>query len=55
MLNRVSLALGVMTRAIVENRPCSPSFADGVAAQAVMDACQQSDKARAWVNVKHDI
>jgi predicted dehydrogenase len=42
-------------RAIIENRPCSPSFADGVAAQAVMDACQQSDKARAWVDVKHDI
>lgn len=42
-------------RAIVENRPCSPSFADGVAAQAVMEACIQSDKTRSWVDVKHDV
>jgi predicted dehydrogenase len=41
-------------RAIVEGRPCTPSFADGVAAQAVMEACIRSDKTRAWVDVRHD-
>lgn len=39
-------------RAIQENRPCSPSFADGVLAQAVMDACIQSSQTRQWVDVK---
>jgi predicted dehydrogenase len=37
--------------AIVNHRPCSPSFADGVRAQAVMEAALQSAKQRRWVDV----
>jgi predicted dehydrogenase len=41
-------------RAILENRPATPSFADGVAVQAVMDAAIESSEKRAWVDVKHE-
>jgi predicted dehydrogenase len=37
--------------AIVNKRPASPSFADGVQAQAVMEAALKSDETSAWVNV----
>ena len=37
--------------AIIHNRPCRPSFADGARAQAVMDAAIQSDAERRWVDV----
>jgi predicted dehydrogenase len=41
-------------RAIAEDRPCSPSFADGVAVQAVMDAAIESSERRMWVDVKQE-
>jgi predicted dehydrogenase len=37
--------------AIVEQRPCRPSFADGVNVQAVMDAALESARDRRWVDV----
>jgi len=37
--------------AIVNNRPATPSFADGARCQAVMDAALKSDETSAWVNV----
>ncbi len=38
-------------RAIVEQRPCVPSFIDGAKAQAVMDAALLSAKEKRWVDV----
>jgi predicted dehydrogenase len=38
-------------QAIAEGRPCRPSFYDGVRAQAVMEAIQQSDREKRWVTV----
>ena len=38
--------------AIVNQRPCSPSFADGARAQAVMDAALASAEQRRWVDVQ---
>jgi predicted dehydrogenase len=38
-------------RAIVEQRPCVPSFIDGASAQAVMDAALLSAKEKRWVDV----
>ena len=38
--------------AIVNRRPCSPSFVDGARAQAVMEAALQSAQERRWVDVK---
>jgi predicted dehydrogenase len=38
-------------QAIVEGRPCQPSFLDGVLAQGVMDAIQLSDREKRWVDV----
>jgi predicted dehydrogenase len=37
--------------AILNQRPCSPSFADGVRAQGVMDAAILSSRERRWVDV----
>ena len=37
--------------AIVNNRPCRPSFFDGMRAQAVMDAAIESHRERKWVEV----
>jgi predicted dehydrogenase len=37
--------------AILNNRPATPSFADGARCQAVMDAALKSDETSAWVNV----
>jgi predicted dehydrogenase len=37
--------------AIVNDRPCRPSFRDGATAQAVMDAAIRSSDQRAWVDV----
>jgi predicted dehydrogenase len=37
--------------AIVNKRAASPSFADGVRAQAVMEAALKSDETSAWVDV----
>jgi predicted dehydrogenase len=37
--------------AIANNRPCQPSFREGVMAQAVMDAVQQSQAVGKWVDV----
>jgi len=37
--------------AITNNRPASPSFRDGAAAQAVMDAAVRSNENRSWVEV----
>jgi predicted dehydrogenase len=37
--------------AIVENRPCRPSFAEGVAVQAVMDAALLSEQQHRWVEL----
>ena len=39
--------------AIVNSRPCKPSFLDGAAAQAVMDAAVQSEAQKCWVDVEH--
>ena len=39
--------------AIAGNRPCVPSFADGVMAQAVMDAIASSSQRRRWVDVTY--
>jgi predicted dehydrogenase len=41
--------------AIVNKRPCSPSFADGAKAQIVMDAAVQSHRERRWVDVNYQI
>jgi predicted dehydrogenase len=41
--------------AIVNNRPCVPSFFEGVAVQAVMDAAQESSQQRAFVDVARRI
>ena len=38
--------------AIANNRPCRPSFREGVMAQAVMDAAVQSVQTHAWVKVQ---
>lgn len=38
-------------QAIAEGRPCQPSFYDGMRVQAVMDAIQQSDREKRWVDV----
>jgi predicted dehydrogenase len=38
-------------QAILEQRPCRPSFADGVKVQGVMDAILQSAAERRWVDV----
>ncbi|MBN9388333.1 MAG: Gfo/Idh/MocA family oxidoreductase [Chloroflexi bacterium] len=38
-------------QAIVEGRPCQPSFLDGVLVQGVMDAIQLSDREKRWVDV----
>ena len=38
-------------RAIVDQRPCVPSFIDGAQAQAVMDAALLSAKEKRWVDV----
>ncbi len=38
-------------QAIAEGRPCQPSFYEGVQAQAVIEAVQQSDREQRWVNV----
>jgi predicted dehydrogenase len=38
-------------QAIVEERPCVPSFADGVKVQAVMDAVLTSSRERRWVEI----
>ncbi|GAC1537527.1 MAG: Gfo/Idh/MocA family oxidoreductase [Herpetosiphon sp.] len=40
-------------RAIVEGRPCRPSFYDGVVVQAVMDAALRSAAEKRWVDVEH--
>ncbi len=37
--------------AILEGRPCTPSFADGTAAQAVMDAALVAAAERRWVDL----
>lgn len=37
--------------AILEGRPCRPSFLDGARAEAVMDAAIQSEEQRRWVEV----
>ena len=37
--------------AIVEDRACVPSFAEGVAAQGVMEAILLSERERRWVEV----
>lgn len=37
--------------AIVENRPCRPSFVEGLATQGVMDAIQTAAAKRRWVDV----
>lgn len=37
--------------AIVNQRPCRPSFLDGVMVQAVMEAAVESEEKRAWVDV----
>ena len=41
--------------AIVQGRPCRPSFLDGAAAQGVMDAAVQSAAERRWVSVAHPL
>jgi predicted dehydrogenase len=38
-------------QAVVENRPCRPSFYDGMRCQAVVDAVLQSAAERRWVDV----
>lgn len=43
----------VWVEAIREGRDCEPSFADGVRAQAVMNAVMQSIDERKWVDVKY--
>jgi len=39
--------------AIVHDRPCVPSFADGVMAQAVMDAVVNASQRRRWMDVTY--
>jgi len=39
--------------AILNNRPCRPSFKEGVMAQAVMDAAIMSSEQRRWVDVDY--
>jgi predicted dehydrogenase len=41
--------------AIQNQRPCRPSFKDGVMAQQVMDAALQSHENRAWVEVEVEV
>jgi predicted dehydrogenase len=41
--------------AIREGRPCEPSFADGVRAQAVMQAAMQSAAEYRWVDVPREV
>ena len=38
-------------QAIIEDRPCSPSFYDGMRCQAVVDAVLRSAAERRWVDV----
>lgn len=37
--------------AILEQRPCNPSFADGAKVQAVIDAALEAQRSRRWVEV----
>jgi predicted dehydrogenase len=39
--------------AIVNSRPCSPSFYEGVMAQAVMDAAIESAQQRRWIELRY--
>jgi predicted dehydrogenase len=39
--------------AIVNDRSCAPSFADGVMAQAVMEAIVNSSQRRRWIDVTY--
>jgi predicted dehydrogenase len=41
--------------AILNQRPCSPSFLDGARAQAVMDAAVRSAKEQRWVDVADQV
>jgi predicted dehydrogenase len=41
-------------RAILEQRPCVPSFLDGARAQAVTDAAVLSTREKRWVNVQEE-
>jgi predicted dehydrogenase len=41
--------------AIVQGRACTPSFLDGAAAQAVMDAAVKSAAEKRWVDVAHPL
>lgn len=41
--------------AIVNDRPVSPSFYDGLKAQAVIEAALEADRRECWVSVKHVI
>jgi predicted dehydrogenase len=41
--------------AIVNQRPCRPSFLDGAKAQAVMDAASVSQDQRCWVDVEYPV
>jgi predicted dehydrogenase len=40
--------------AILEERPCVPSFREGAQAQSVIDAAMLSARERRWVDVSHD-
>jgi len=42
-------------QAILEGRPCTPSFAEGVAVQAVIDAALASADGRTWVDVAYPV
>ena len=37
--------------AILDKRPCRPSFLDGVRVQAVMQAVLDSDREKKWVDI----
>jgi predicted dehydrogenase len=41
--------------AILEQRPCAPSFRDGARAQAVMDAVLTSARERRWVDLPEEV
>lgn len=41
-------------QAIVEERPCRPSFAEGLKVQVVMDAALQAARERRWLEVVYD-
>ena len=52
VLTKQSVGARLFIDAIVEDRPVSPSFYDGLKAQEVVDAALESDRQGCWISIK---